>query len=142
MALGIIDVLEVIQIQHQQIEAGTQPLADFTKAAADLLCQSNTIGQLGQGIMVGQMIDTLLGLFALGNIDGGAFDMQCFAIGITHQSQILQYPHGAAIAAVYLHLIPYHVLVAQHLSQQLFALLRFDVQLIAQVGVVANAGRR
>ena len=68
VAGGLVEDLEVVEIDEQQ-----RPFSPAARAAGERLLQTveeqATVGQLGQGIVIGEVLDLLFGRLALGDVD-------------------------------------------------------------------------
>ena len=68
VAGGLVEDLEVVETDEQK-----RALSPAARAAGERLLQTvaeqATVGQLGQGIVIGEVLDLLFGRLALGEID-------------------------------------------------------------------------
>ena len=62
MTKAVVDVLEVIQVDEHQREQGAAPMR-MADALAEARMKQQSVGQIGQGIVVRQVVEALLGLF-------------------------------------------------------------------------------
>ena len=78
VAAGLVEDLEIVEIDEQE-----RPFSPAAPAARQRLLQTvqeqATVGQLGQGIVVGQMLDLLFRRLALGDVDQRADVVGYFA---------------------------------------------------------------
>ncbi|MPN31366.1 hypothetical protein SDC9_178840 [bioreactor metagenome] len=83
MAERIVDALEMIEIEEHQRGAALVAPALFHDMA-EAVAQQQPVGQAGQRVVVGEILDLLLRRLALGDIVKGADVIDVLAIAIAH----------------------------------------------------------
>src|SRR5690606_9561870 len=80
MTPGVIHLLEVVDVEHQQRTVTDRPLVSLMKRAIEPDEETATIRQTGQGIGRGQRLELALALLALGDVAHQPDSAKAFAI--------------------------------------------------------------
>ncbi|MNF76085.1 hypothetical protein D3C84_581840 [compost metagenome] len=81
---GIVDFLEVVEIQVEDRERGGAALGRG-EGLAQALDEGRPVGQAGEPVGAGEQGDFLLGQLALGDVEDDAFDLDQPALAVAHR---------------------------------------------------------
>src|SRR5450830_616439 len=97
MAEGVVDALEVIQVQVEHRERrGATPGSG--KALVQALDQGRAVGQPGEPVGAGEQGDFLFGELVFGDVDDDAFDFQQAAFRVADRHVAVFHPAQLAVA--------------------------------------------
>ena len=79
----VVDVLEAVEVEEQH----RHPPRAASRAddrVADALAQQGTVGQAGEGVVIGEVAQLLLGALAVGDVGSDADPVAALAVGVAH----------------------------------------------------------
>ena len=121
MAHRIVDVLEAIEIEEQHGDlASAAARADH--GMAEPLGKQGAVGQAGQGVVVGQVAQLLLGALALGDIGQHADVMRALALRVAHLGALQPAQEFLAVLAALPQLAAPEALAHDRIAQVLVVL--------------------
>ena len=135
VAERIVDVLEVVEVEKQQRTAQVVAL-EQGNLLAQAVHQQGAIGQVGQGVVVGQVLDLCLGLLEVADVAGD----QQQAVLLIDADRLHRYLHGEQVASAvaHQHFLVTHKTVAVDGLQQGLPLAGFGPDIDFQGGVAQH----
>ena len=99
VAERVVDVLEAVDVEHEH-GAGAHPAARGGDLELELLDEAAAVEQVGERVVVGEVLEAVLGGLALGDVGQQPLDQQP-ALLVEHARGLVAHPHDAAVARVH-----------------------------------------
>ena len=99
VAEGVVDLLEVVEVHHQQRSAGAVPLAQV-EVALELLIEAAPVREPGQRVVLGQVCQLRLEAPTLGHVDRIEQQLVGYAVPVVHDDALERHVDPVAVAVL------------------------------------------